>query len=161
MNTAELTDALTTLFSELVDGAPASGAYVLNPGDAGLLGALERLSAADASNGIAGGAPVAAHVDHLRYGISLMNRWASGEENPFASADWSAAWRRTEVTDEEWRELRDGLRQETHRWLGALGTPRDVDTVALNGMLGSIVHLGYHLGAIRQLAPSTRGPRQS
>ena len=29
--------------------------------------------------------------------------------------------------------------------------PRDVDEIELNGMIGSIAHLAYHLGAIRQI----------
>ena len=33
-----------------------------------------------------GGASIAAHVAHLTYGLSLMNRWAGGEANPFATA---------------------------------------------------------------------------
>ena len=41
MNTAEISTTLTTLFSELVNGAPQAGAYMLNAGDEGLLRALE------------------------------------------------------------------------------------------------------------------------
>jgi hypothetical protein len=157
MNTREITDALTTLLSELVDGAPESGAYMLNRGDPGLLRSLDRLSAEAASVAPAGGAPIAAHVDHLRYGLSLMNRWAAGE-NPFRDADWSASWRRTTVSDAEWERLRAGLREEAHRWLEALHTPREVSEVELNGMIGSIAHLAYHVGAIRQIDRTARGP---
>lgn len=157
MNTREITDALTTLLSELADGAPETGAYMLNRGDSGLLRSLDRLSADAASAAPAGGAPIAAHVDHLRYGLSLMNRWAAGE-NPFRDADWSASWRRTTVSDAEWERLRAGLREEAHRWLEALRTPREVNEVELNGMIGSVAHLAYHLGAIRQIDRTARGP---
>ena len=44
------------------------------------------------------------------------------------------------------------------RWLGVVRAPRDVDEIELNGMIGSIAHLAYHLGAIRQINQSTRGP---
>jgi len=154
MNTRELSHSLTALFAELVDGAPTDAAYMLNRGDRGLLGSLDRLPASAASG------KIAAHVDHVRYGLSLMNRWAGGEPNPFATADWTAAWRTTRVSDAEWADLRGRLRDEAHRWLAALGTPREVDTVALNGMIGSIAHLAYHLGAIRQIDQSTRGPAE-
>lgn len=120
---------------------------------------LDRVSAADASRGRDGGAPIAAHVDHLRYGLSLMNRWAAGEENPFAEADWTAAWTRTAVSDAEWTNLRQGLRAEVERWLTALHEPRHVTGMALDGVMGSVVHLAYHFGAIRQIAPGARGPR--
>lgn len=157
MNTRDLTASLTTLFSELVDGAPESGAYMLNRSDPGLLRSLDRLSAAAASATANGGSSIAAHVDHLRYGLSLMNRWAAGE-NPWNDADWSASWRRTRVSDAEWKKLREDLRDETHRWLDAMREPRDVDETELNGMIGSIAHLAYHVGAIRQMDRAARGP---
>jgi hypothetical protein len=86
-----------------------------------------------------------------------MNRWAAGD-NPFKDADWSASWRKTAVTDAEWRQLRADLRAETNRWLPVLGTSREVREIELNGMFGSIAHLAYHLGAIRQINSLLRGP---
>ena len=158
MNTREITGTLKTLFAELVDGAPRSGAaYMLNGGDAGLIASLDKLSAAAASKTHGGGASIAAHVDHLRYGLSLMNRWSAGE-NPFADADWTTSWRKTSVSEDEWTRLRGALRDEARRWLDALGKPRDVDDIELNGVVGSIAHLAYHLGAIRQIDRATRGP---
>jgi hypothetical protein len=157
MRTDDYAETLAGLFSELVDGAPASGGYILNPGDEGVLRALDRISAAEASALTPTGSSIAAHVDHLRYGLSLMNRW-SGGENPFANADWSASWRKVQVSDEEWQTLRATLREEAHRWLGALRQPREVQEVELKGMVGSIAHLAYHLGAIRQINRALRGP---
>jgi hypothetical protein len=157
MRTDDISRSLAVLFSELVEGAPTTGAYMLNAGDAGLLRSLDRLSAAAASAPTATGSSIAAHVDHLRYGLSLMNRW-SGGENPFGDADWSASWKRTTVSEEEWQRLRSNLRVETARWSEALRTPRDVREIELNGMIGSIAHLAYHLGAIRQIDATARGP---
>ena len=159
MNTRELTETLGTLLGELVDGPPGEAAFMLNRGDLGLLRSLDTLTARDASAAVPGGASVAAHVDHLRYGLSLMNRWSAGE-NPFGAADWSASWRKTSVSDSEWLELRTGLRDEAHRWLDAVRVPRDVSAVELNGIVGSIAHLAYHLGAIRQINRTARGPAE-
>lgn len=156
MNTRDLTDAMTTLFAELVDGAPEA-AYMLNPHDPGLLRSLDRLDARAASASSHGGGSIAAHVDHLRYGLSLMNRWAGGE-NPFADADWSESWRHGEVDDAAWARLRADLADEAHRWRETLRAPRDAQPIELNGMLASIAHLAYHLGAIRQIDRATRGP---
>jgi hypothetical protein len=157
INTHDLTRTLTTLFRELVDGPPAEGAYMLNGGDAGLLRSLDRLTARDASAVAPGGSSIAAHVDHLRYGLSLMNRWSAGE-NPFHDADWSVSWRRTSVSDAEWQQLRAALKDEAARWTGTLDRPREVNRAELNGIVGSIAHLAYHLGAIRQIAGAARGP---
>jgi hypothetical protein len=161
MQTKNINESLTTLFAELVSGATATdGAFILNSGDAGLLRSLDRLSAADASRSIHGGATIAAHAQHVRYGLSLMNRWATEGGDPFSDAKWDEAWKTSHVDDDEWAEIRDGLRDETQRWLQALGAPREVSTLELNGIVASIAHLAYHLGAIRQIADGARGPRE-
>lgn len=158
MNTQDISSSLTRLFSELVDGAQASFNYVLNPGDAGLLGSLDRLSAAGASKSSEGGATIAAHAEHLRFGLSLMNRWAAGEPDPWSGADWRVAWQTSSVSDQEWSALRSALRAECRQWLDALGRPREVSKPELRGVIGSIAHLAYHLGAIRQIDRAVRGP---
>jgi len=160
MHTGELSNTLTTLFSELVNGASKDGAYMLNAGDEGLLRSLDKLSATEASALTPTGSSIAAHADHLRYGLSLMNRWSAGE-NPFGTADWSTSWKQTTVSDDEWATRRAELRTEATRWLEALRTPRDVQPIELNGIVGSIAHFAYHLGAIRQINQATRGPAEA
>ncbi len=153
-----ITLSLSTLLRELLDGADPVSAWVLNPEDPGLLRSLDNLSAAAASAvPAAGGSSIAAHVDHLRYGLELLNRWSRGE-NPFADADYSASWRRVTVTDVEWTQLREQLRAQARLWQEAVRQPRALTDDELNGVVGSVVHLAYHLGAIRQIDRSTRGP---
>jgi hypothetical protein len=159
MNTADIAGTLGTLLSELVDGASKDGGYMLNPGDEGLLRSLAKLSAVDASARTPTGSSIAAHVDHLRYGLSLMNRWSQGE-NPFATADWSTSWSKTDVLESEWQQRLGELRGEVTNWLSAVRQPRNIDQIELNGMIGSIAHLAYHFGAIRQINQATRGPAE-
>ena len=161
MSTTHVTRILPRLFSELVDGAnDPGGAFMLNSGDVGLLRSLDTLPAASASRAVEGGATIAAHVQHLRYGLSLMNRWAAEGGNPFADAKWEAAWTTTAVSEAEWAEIRNGLRDEARRWMQALTIERDVSEVELTGMVASIPHLAYHLGAIRQIDKHARGPKE-
>jgi len=105
-------------------------------------------------------ATIAAHTQHLRYGLSLMNRWAEEGGNPFADAKWDAAWKIAAVDAGTWDEIRSGLHGEAHRWLAALGTSREASDVELTGMIASIAHFAYHLGAIRQIAKDARGPKE-
>ena len=161
MNTTDIAPALTRLFSELVDGTSGRhGGYMLNTGDLGLLRSLDKLSAADASRAANDGATIAAHAQHLCYGLSLMNRWAAEGGNPFADAKWDAAWKTSQVDDAQWTEIKDGLRGEATAWLEALGVGREATPLELNGMIGSIAHLAYHIGAIRQIASAARGPKE-
>jgi hypothetical protein len=154
----DLPTALSTLFGELVDGVTGPEAYMTNTGDVGLLKSLDKVTARRASARTSAGSSIASHVDHVRYGLSLMNRWSTGE-NPFDDADWTASWDRPRVTDEEWERLRHDLGDEAHRWLAVLKQPRDVTQSEMNSMIGTIAHLAYHLGAIRQIDQSTRGPQ--
>ena len=72
--------------------------------------------------------------------------------------DWTASRRKTTVTDAEWKALREELRREAQRWREALATPREVTDVQLGWMTGSVAHLAYHFGSIRQIDRATRGP---
>ena len=150
--------ALSILLHEIVDGPKGKEAFVLNPGDAGLLRSLDALSATDASTITIGGSSIAAHVDHLRYGLELMNRWSNGE-NPFSEADYSASWRRTTVDDAEWKNRRVQLRDQLRPWMDVVATPRAVNDLELTGIISSVVHLAYHLGAMRQMNSAMKGPK--
>jgi hypothetical protein len=87
-----------------------------------------------------------------------MNRWSKGA-SPFADADYAASWRRITVSDEEWGELRKRLRAEIEEWSAAIQQPRDLSDADLTGVLASVVHLAYHVGAIRQMDRAIRGPK--
>jgi hypothetical protein len=161
MYTSDVSASVARLFAELVDGTAAEkGAFILNTGDIGLLRSLDALPAVEASRAVDGGATIAAHAQHLRYGLSLMNRWAAEGGDPFADATWDAAWTISAVGDAAWAEIRGGLRDEAHRWLDTLRTPRETARVEFTGMIASVAHLAYHLGAVRQIARTLRGPRE-
>lgn len=139
------------LLTELVDGPePAKGTWVLDPDPkAGLLGTLDGLTAQQASRHIVPEeSSIAGHANHLNFSLSLMNRWAAGEK-PFAGADWKGSWNIQTVDDIQWQDLRRKIREQAHGWMKAMQTPREWNEEDLAGVFASIVHLAYHLGAIR------------
>jgi hypothetical protein len=155
-----INQSLDTLFRELIDGPESNAAFMLNGGDVGLLASLDRVAAAAASAVPAdGSASIAAHVDHVRYGLSLMNRWGRGDQDPWSTADWTESWKHNDVDDSQWAELRRSLRAEAYTWLETLRRPREYSVMELNGVISSIAHLAYHFGAIRQIDRSIRGPK--
>jgi hypothetical protein len=159
METRDISHSLVTLAHELLRGPERAGqAYMLNTGDIGLLRSLDAISAESASRTSLGGASIAAHVDHLRYGLSLMNAW-SGGASPWDTADFTASWHIAAVSDAEWLDLRSRFRTESQRWLEAMRGRREITDEEANILLGAVAHLAYHIGAIRQIDKSTRGPK--
>src|SRR2546429_4952639 len=68
MNTSDsiFQRALSKLLTEIFDGPPGGEAYLFNPGDPGLLGQLETVSASAASKRpMPGKTTIASHVDHV------------------------------------------------------------------------------------------------
>jgi hypothetical protein len=154
MNTVDSTfqRALLKQLTEIFDGPPGKEAYLLNPGDPGLLRQLDSISAVQASSRpCPGKTTIASHVDHVHFGLTLLNRWAEGERDFWADADWDASWKRTVVTDDQWQKLRDALRHEYKKWHAAVAARTDWDDVTVGGALASGAHTAYHLGAIRQI----------
>jgi len=151
-----LPQAMRTLLSELTRG-PGNAGFMLNRGDRGMIAALGSLSAVEAGARPNGRSSVAAHVRHLVYGLGLLNRAAAGED-PWSSADWAEAWRHQQVNDAEWRALVAEFERLTAQWLEVLSTKRDWDETTLPEAIGSIAHLAYHLGAIRQIVTAAAGP---
>lgn len=79
--------AVSNLLTEIFDGLPGPDAYVLNSGDPGLLRQLDTLDAGVASaRPMPGKTTIAAHVDHIHYGLLILNRWAAGDANAWAGA---------------------------------------------------------------------------
>jgi len=144
--------ALSNMLTEIFDGPPGQEAYLLNPGDPGLLRQLDTIDAAAASRRRIPGKPsIAAQVDHVFFGLSILNRWAAGEANPWAGADWNASWQRNTVTDDQWRTLRDGLRREAEKWREVVATRTNWDDMSAAAALSTAAHTAYHLGAVRQI----------
>ena len=152
--------ALSTVLRELLEGAAEDAGWALNPKDPGLLQSLAKLTAETASAPSKTGSSIAAHTDHLRYGLEVLNKWSAAGETAFANADYSVSWRRTTVSAREWSELQEQLRVEARKWMDWLGTPRELNEADLTNAFASVAHLAYHLGAIRQMNEQTRGPRE-
>ena len=152
-----LPEVLSSLFRELVEGPPGDMAFIVNPGDRGLLASLASLSAAQAS-ARGNGRSSASHVQHLTYGLHLLNRWAGGDPNAFADATFAESWSHQWVNDAEWTGLREAFECETREWRTRLETPPAWDATILSGFVSSVAHTAYHMGAIRQLVPAAAGP---
>lgn len=138
---------------------PRSTHFLNNEPDCGVFGTLDRLSAAEASTPPAPGRPtVAAHAGHLRFSLDVSTNWLRGTP---VKADWPSSWAVHTVDEAEWLRLREGLRDEYAQFLERIDARPEVDEELLAGIVGTVAHAAYHLGALRQagLAASTSIPR--
>ncbi|QDT66222.1 DinB family protein [Calycomorphotria hydatis] len=154
---ANFEPALATILTELTQGAESNFCWVLNPNDAGLIPLLRSLNAEAAQSRPAPDRKsIAEHAHHLRYSVTLLNRWAGGEENPFATADWAGSWVAPEFSDNDWQQFVNDFEQQLTQWAKAVTEPREWDQFSLPGALASAAHVAYHFGAVRQLVLSLK-----
>lgn len=151
---AALTKAALTLLDEAYIEAPnPKGTWFAdNEAANGFLGTVGSIGASQASRPLepGDGLTVASHVGHLRFALSLANRAAKGE-NPYAEAKWARSWDARGVSEAQWRDLVEGLRAEyaefrTNVESGVFLNDED----SMTGLLATIAHGAWHLGAIRQ-----------
>ena len=116
-----------------------------------LLQTLDQLTAEQASRTPpVGRHSVAAHAGHLSFALEASISWAHDSGEKF---DWESSWARQTVDDAEWRELRSELQARIEDWIEYVEDQNEFkDDDHSRGLLGSIAHAAYHLGAVRQLA---------
>ena len=149
--------ALSSTLAEIFDGPAGQEAYVLNPGDPGLLRQLDTIDASTASTPVSEGrTTIAAHTDHVQFGLSILIRWFGGEATPSPDADYNASWKRTIVSEEQWRSLRNALRSDAELWRNAVAERASWDSVSAAAALSTAAHTAYHIGAIRQILAGLR-----
>ena len=147
-------DALNQIFREryreLFEGMPPGEPTWVTTGgpEGGLHGTLESMTSDQASRVIAGSS-IAAHTEHLRWAIAMVNDYFRGVE---PASDWSESWLVRSVDEASWRELRDDLKQQGDTLLKNIESSHSWDEEsAVNGALASLAHTAYHLGVLRQL----------
>lgn len=151
-----LTTAFHDRYQELLEGTPEGEPSWITSGgpEGGVHGTLTGLSASQASATI-DGTTIAAHAEHLRWALQLVNDFLAGLEPP---GDWSESWRVTEVDESAWDALRSDLEQEGAKLLANIRHRQQWgDDMSLSGALASFGHTAYHLGALRQLRKRVEG----
>ncbi|HHY89060.1 MAG TPA: hypothetical protein GYA06_09095 [Chloroflexi bacterium] len=158
----DLLQSLLTLLEEAYPGPPDPGAtwFIDNEPDAGILGTIKGVTAAEASVSMDGsgkpGTTIASNVEHLRWSLANVNNTLRGGEY---SPDWRASWTVVEVDEAGWDRLRGELRREYEDLCEAIPRVQALDEVWLNGMLALIPHAAFHLGLVRQMIERVRAQK--
>jgi hypothetical protein len=148
-------DAFLEVFGETFEGGkPGAGtAYLDNTAldgssNAGFFSLLEALSAEDASKPIALGKSIAAHTAHSIVHIQTVLKFAAGDH---PSVDWQASFLPETVSSLEWAAQRQRLRAVYADMVALAHNTKDWNAGSAAGMMATLAHAAYHLGAIRQI----------
>lgn len=158
----DLIQAVLSLFDEGSLGPAGPGTwYIDNEPGSGLLGTLEALDAEEASRPLSPGEPLSAasHAEHMRFGLSLANRAAAGED-AYTGVSWARSWDTRRVDDAAWKALLAALRKEVETMRGSLQRADLWDDADFRtGLIASVAHLAWHLGALRQGLGLVKAPK--
>ncbi|MEW6051555.1 MAG: DinB family protein [Candidatus Zixiibacteriota bacterium] len=118
---------------------------------------LDTLSAAEASRPTTpGGTSIAGHVEHIRFYLRVMNDYMDGKF--YEKLDWKQSWLVHTVSEQEWTELRQRVRDDYRGLLAHLQSfPDWNDERRLGGVIAVVAHTAFHIGAIRQMVKVVRG----
>jgi hypothetical protein len=93
---------------------------------------------------------IAAHTEHLRWSLANLNNTIAG--NPW-NPNWAESWQVRSLEQSDWTTLQAALKNEyeslrrviqsSDRWWS--------DQLHINGMIATVAHAAYHLGAMRVL----------
>ena len=156
---AALVDSIVNLLTEAYAGPPdpSSTWFIDNEPDSGILGTIDRVSAAEASQSMDGkggpGSTIASNVEHLRWSLAQSNAAMRGE--PFGR--WKESWQLAQADPATWDRLRENLRTEFEVLRnGLLSQSGELQGDMLTEVLALLPHAAFHLGIIRQMLERVR-----
>lgn len=151
---------LRVLEETLEGGKPGQGTHFLDNTKAdgssnqGFFAALNGLSAVEASAVTALGSSIASHTAHSAFHIEATLRFASGDRSP---NDWQGSFEPRVVDEPEWLVQRQRLK---NAYLGIVDLAHKTavwDQDSATGMMATLAHVTYHLGAVKQILKLARG----
>jgi hypothetical protein len=143
MNIEVLNAVLLENFDEALNAQTGEGWFDgLNP-------TLAKIDAVTASKlPAAGRSSIAAHCEHLRYVITIVNAWTKLEK---PQPDWGLAWKTLSVGVAEWDALKTAIQTECETLKTFIKASTEWNPKLLNLLMSNTSHVAYHVGAIRQI----------
>lgn len=142
---------LHELFKETFEGSQPGGASHYLDREVGVLNTIEKISAQDASRSIGAGASIASHLEHARFYLEILPQFMNGRTE---KVDWNDSWLVKIVSENEWNQLKERVRNDYETVSQMFETVEDWDDERVGGAMSIVVHTAYHLGAIRQIMKS-------
>jgi hypothetical protein len=145
------TNQLLAVLKETIEGPGEGGSFFLDP-NTGLLQTLETLETLSLERAFVSAAPrrpsIAAHVKHTSFHMNAICAWPRGDHS---RRDWPSSFVLENHDAATWTALLEELKFEYADFQSVIREFATESDEALGGAVGGIVHVAYHLGAIRQL----------
>jgi len=141
---------LLSLWEEVVGDPPRGGgpSAVLDL-NTGWTQTLAAVTAGEASRPVVpGGTSIAGQTAHATYYLELFEAIALGRD---PKADWPRSFHPSVVGEAAWADLKARLFAVAERAAALVRGNPSWPEGHVRGALGSLVHLAYHLGAVRQM----------
>jgi len=145
---AGLLDQMEELLRETFEGAkPGEGTQYVDR-NGGVRQTIAGLTAEQASRTRDGHPSIAAHIRHMAFHLRVSHEWIRGDHS---KRDWIGSFKPFTVNDAEWEGLKQELERERRAFIDVMRGLSDAEVVENGAGMGTIAHLAYHLGAVRQL----------
>lgn len=145
-------ETVAYLLREAFEGAPEGQPNAFLDHGVGYFSTLAEVSAEAASRD-SGGTTIAAQTEHAKFYLDRICEFINGQTE---AVDWEQSWLIETVNDAEWEALQGSVRRAYANTLKCLAEEREWSTMQVGMAMGMIAHTAYHLGAIRQLAKSSK-----
>jgi hypothetical protein len=145
--------SLAYLLRETFEGSPEGQMSAYLDHGTGFFPTLEKLTAAQVSQGVSE-MTIAAQTEHAKFYLDRLCEYLNGRTEPVR---WDDSWLIETVNDTEWDSLRDGVRKSYENALRCIAEIESWNEMRTGMAMGMIAHSAYHLGAIRQLAKQVDG----
>lgn len=141
---------LTAVLDEAFEHPPKPWSYFTDPSpDAGYIGTLAKLSAAEARE-VVGGTSIAGQVQHVIFAMEASAAFIQGNPDSPSLEQWQQSWQVQELDDTAWAQMQQDLRDAYQRLRRVIESDGTASAQSFGGAIGAIAHVAYHLGAIKQ-----------
>ena len=145
-----LINAMQELLRETFEGGRTGEGTQYLDRTGGLIPTLSRLTAEQASVRPGTHPSIASHVRHMIFHLRVSHEWVMGDHS---RRDWKGSFEPQAVTTGEWAQLLEELESTRQDFLRVMKALPPATFASEGAGMGSIAHLAYHLGAIRQHLP--------
>ena len=152
LQTENFIESVAYLLRETFEGSPEGQPSAYLDRGVGFFTTVEELSARQASKDY-GDTTIAAQTEHAKFYLDRLCEFLQGRVE---KVNWEDSWLIETVNGDEWDALRSSVKKAYENSLKCLATVDSWDAQRAGMAIGLVAHTAYHLGAIRQIAKSTK-----